>query len=83
VADRCAECGWTAARFEGESFTIDHDGRETIVPGLSGWRCVDCGEVVFDAESAARYAAAGDAVVIATRERQAKEPARTHGAASG
>jgi len=41
--------------------------------GLSGWRCGACGEVEFDAESARRYAAAGDALVLRARERQRKE----------
>jgi HTH-type transcriptional regulator/antitoxin MqsA len=43
------------------------------VEGRSGWRCGACGEVEFDAESARRYAAAGDALVLRDRERQSKE----------
>jgi HTH-type transcriptional regulator/antitoxin MqsA len=51
-------------RFEGESFTIEHAGMTAIVRGLSGWRCAACGEVEFDANSARRYAAAGDDLVL-------------------
>ena len=52
------------ARFKGEPFTIEHAGQTASVENLSGWRCRACGEVEFDAESARRYAAAGDALVL-------------------
>ena len=48
-----------------------------MVEGLSGWRCGACGEVEFDADSARRYAAAGDELVLRDRERQSKEIRRT------
>ena len=35
---------------------------------LAGWRCGACGEVEFDRESARRYAAAGDELVLRARE---------------
>jgi HTH-type transcriptional regulator/antitoxin MqsA len=60
-------------RFDGETFTVEHAGRKVKVEGLAGWRCGACGEVEFDAESARRYAAAGDALVLRDRERQSKE----------
>jgi HTH-type transcriptional regulator / antitoxin MqsA len=59
-------------RFEDESFTIEHGGATATVKGLSGWRDAD-GEVVFGAESARRYAAAGDELVLRARERQGLE----------
>ena len=75
MARRCLNCenrkGLT--RFGGETFTVEHAGHEVKVEGLSGWRCGACGEVEFDAESARRYAAAGDALVLRARERQSKE----------
>jgi HTH-type transcriptional regulator/antitoxin MqsA len=40
---------------------------------LSGWRCAACDEVEFDPDSAHRYAEAGDELVRAERERQARE----------
>jgi len=60
-------------RFEGKTFTIEHAGMSVTVEGLSGWRCGACDEVEFDAESARRYAAAGDELVLADRARQSKE----------
>jgi HTH-type transcriptional regulator/antitoxin MqsA len=60
-------------RFEDEAFTIEHVGLTTVVRGLSGWRCSACGEVEFDADSARRYAAAGDELVLRDRARQSKE----------
>jgi HTH-type transcriptional regulator/antitoxin MqsA len=47
------------------------------VDPLSGWRCGTCGEVEFDADSAERYAAAGDELVRREPERQSKEIRRT------
>ncbi len=60
-------------RFEDEAFTVEHAGATATVDGLSGWRCAACGEVEFDSESAQRYAAAGDELVLAARQRQAQE----------
>ena len=60
-------------RFERETFTIEHAGMTATVEGLSGWRCQTCGEVEFDADSARRYAAMGDELVLHDRERQSKE----------
>jgi len=75
MARRCRNCetrkGMT--RFEGETFTIKHAGMTEAVEGLSGWRCEACDEVEFDAASARRYAAAGDALVLRDRARQSKE----------
>jgi HTH-type transcriptional regulator/antitoxin MqsA len=61
------------SRFENEAFTISHAGKTAAVEGLSGWRCGNCGEVEFDADSAQRYAAAGNDLVAGERERQAQE----------
>ncbi|MEQ9334859.1 type II toxin-antitoxin system MqsA family antitoxin [Thalassobaculum sp.] len=60
-------------RFEGETVTVEHEGLTATVEGLSGWRCPDCGEVEFDPDSARRYAAAGDDLVLRHRERQRQE----------
>jgi HTH-type transcriptional regulator/antitoxin MqsA len=60
-------------RFTGEAFAIDHAGMSASVAGLSGWRCGACGDVAFDADSARRYAAAGDELVLRDRARQSKE----------
>lgn len=72
---KCLDCETGAAmtRFEDEAFAIEHAGMTTQVQGLSGWRCATCDEVEFDAESARRYAAAGDALVLHDRARQSRE----------
>ena len=59
--------------FEDETFSLDYAGIRTKIAGLSGWRCGRCGEVEFDAESARRYAAAGDELVLRERARQSKD----------
>ncbi len=75
MARKCLNCEARKGmvRFDDETFTIEHAGMTTIVEGLSGWRCETCGEVEFNAESARRYAAAGDELVLRNRERQSKE----------
>lgn len=71
----CVQCesGEQMQRFEGESFTVTHAGMSATVDGLSGWRCPACGEVEFDPESAARYAEAGDNLVLRARKHQQEE----------
>ncbi len=71
----CVCCGTAGSmtRFEGEDFAIDHAGLSATIDNLSGWRCAACNEVEFDADSARRYAAAGDTLVLRNREHQARE----------
>jgi HTH-type transcriptional regulator/antitoxin MqsA len=75
MARKCVNCESrkVMTRFEDETFNIAHAGVTATVKGLSGWRCGACGEVEFDANSARRYAAAGDELVLRDRERQSKE----------
>jgi HTH-type transcriptional regulator / antitoxin MqsA len=75
MARKCLSCDTRKgmSRFEGETFTIEHAGMTATVEGLSGWRCKGCGEIEFDADSARRYAAAGDELVLRDREQQSKE----------
>ncbi len=75
MAGHCGSCGAGAGmtRFDAESFTISHTGDSVTIEDLSGWRCATCGEVVFDAGSAERYAAAGDDLVSRERARQSRE----------
>jgi HTH-type transcriptional regulator/antitoxin MqsA len=72
---KCINCESRKAmtRFENKTLTIEHGGSRIEVEGLSGWRCGACGEVEFDADSARRYAAAGDELVLRGREQQSKE----------
>jgi HTH-type transcriptional regulator/antitoxin MqsA len=60
-------------RFENESMQVEHAGRSVKVTGLSGWRCSNDGEVIFDASSARRYAKAGDKLVEEERQHEAAE----------
>jgi HTH-type transcriptional regulator/antitoxin MqsA len=75
MARTCLNCEArkNMTRFVGKTFTIEHAGTTATVEGLSGWRCATCGEVEFDAESARRYAAAGDSLVLREREQQSSE----------
>jgi YgiT-type zinc finger domain-containing protein len=65
LARKCASCDnrKPMTRFTNEAFTIESSRKIATVKHLSGWRCERCGEVQFDANSARRYAAAGDALL--------------------
>jgi len=70
----CPECGTPdLKRFSDDSMILDHQGRTTTINDLAGWRCSACGEVIFDDDSAERYAAASDALVVAAREQERQE----------
>ena len=75
MARKCVNCASRKdmVRIKDETFTVKHAGMTAMVKGLSGWRCGACDEIEFDAESARRYAAAGDELVLRARERQSKE----------
>lgn len=75
MARRCVNCAAQQGlvRFKGEDFTVKHGGASTVVKNLTGWRCAACGEVEFVPESAHRYAATGDGLVLRVRQRQSKE----------
>ena len=66
---QCLTCGnrKSMERFENQRFTIKLGNLYTEIDQLSGWRCEECGEVEFDQESATRYAAAGDGLVLEQR----------------
>ena len=78
MAPPCVGCDTrkSMVRFTGESFPVEHAGMHVDVKGLSGWRCSACGEIVFNAESAKRYAKAGDDLVLKARKRQQEEISR-------
>jgi HTH-type transcriptional regulator/antitoxin MqsA len=59
--------------FSNEIMTVTYGGQSMEVSGLSGWRCADCGEIEFDEESAVRYAAAGDELVMQSRRETGAE----------
>jgi HTH-type transcriptional regulator/antitoxin MqsA len=59
--------------FTNETHAVDYRGTTIMVAGLSGVRCPQCHEIEFDAESAERYAAAGDALVLSSRKAAGEE----------
>lgn len=65
----CVACdaGVEMQAFAGETHMVEHHGRTHALEYLSGLRCPHCGEIEFTPESAARYAAAGDELVLAER----------------
>jgi HTH-type transcriptional regulator/antitoxin MqsA len=70
----CGQCGGQCLTpFASETLTV---GGGQAVAGLSGMRCADCGEVYLDAASQARFAQAGNALVLARRAAQQKDLAR-------
>ncbi len=75
MSRKCLSCGSKKPmiRFEGETFEIEYAGSTARVHDLSGWRCASCGEVEVDANSARRYAAAGDELVLRERATQSEE----------
>ncbi|WP_137130436.1 type II toxin-antitoxin system MqsA family antitoxin [Rhizobium sp. FY34] len=63
----CICCGTALLPFAGETHQVDYQGASVAVADLSGFRCASCGEIEFDEDSAERYAAAGDMLVLAAR----------------
>lgn len=59
--------------FSDETMIVTHGSRSVAVTGLAGWRCGNCAEAEFDEESAKRYAAAGDALVLEARRETGAE----------
>ncbi|MFN7125183.1 MAG: type II toxin-antitoxin system MqsA family antitoxin [Allorhizobium sp.] len=71
----CISCGsvGTMARFENATYQVNFRDLKTDVGGLSGFRCATCGEIEFDADSAERYGAAGDSLVLQARREVGEE----------
>lgn len=74
----CVSCGaaQTMTRFENRTFAVTYQLLSRDVSGLSGWECSACAEVEFDAESANRYAKAGDQLLEDARQVVAEEMKR-------
>ncbi|MGQ2970646.1 MAG: type II toxin-antitoxin system MqsA family antitoxin [Allorhizobium sp.] len=71
----CISCGsvGTMARVENATYQVNFRDLKTDVGGLSGFRCATCGEIEFDADSAERYGAAGDSLVLQARREVGEE----------
>jgi len=62
---QCGACGGRGfTEFTHEALPL-HNG--TLITGLSGERCIHCGEIHLDSASMERYGAAGDAAIFAER----------------
>lgn len=61
----CFCCGASEGmiRFEDRTFAVTYQKLQHNVSGLAGWECTECAEVEFDADSAIRYAKAGDQLI--------------------
>lgn len=69
----CCEVGAQMVPFSNETHLIEHRGAVIEVSNLSGRRCPACGEIEYDAQSAQRYADAGDELVLAARRSAGEE----------
>lgn len=61
----CCEADASKTPFSGETYQVEYRGHVDLVSRLTGYRCPACGEIEFDDDGAARYAAAGDALISA------------------
>ncbi len=73
MARVCPQCGAATDSFTGRSEQVCYDNECLTVSELAGWACTACDEVIFSDSSAARFAAAGDALVLAARTRRQDE----------
>jgi HTH-type transcriptional regulator / antitoxin MqsA len=64
----CCEAECEMVPFANETHQVVFRDMKVDVEGLSGFRCGACGEIEYDQESAERYAAAGDALVLEARK---------------
>ena len=69
----CCDANREMEPFRGKTMTIEHKGLKTDVEDLSGMTCPGCGETEFEPDSAVRYAAASDALVIEARRATGRE----------
>lgn len=74
----CVCCGAPQGmtRFEQEAMAVSYRQFDSVVKGLSGWRCQDCSEVEFDPESAVKYGQAGDQLLHEAQQHTAHEMRR-------
>jgi HTH-type transcriptional regulator/antitoxin MqsA len=69
----CCEAGASMTPFSDEMHQVEFRGHIDLVSGLAGYRCPACGEIEFDDDGVARYAAAGDALIAAIRSKHGAE----------
>ncbi|MGG5290571.1 type II TA system antitoxin MqsA family protein [Pseudomonas shirazensis] len=65
----CHCCGAASLHpFKDRSYEIGRGSLKRDLQGLSGFECLECGEIEFDADSATRYSNASDESVIDTQK---------------
>jgi HTH-type transcriptional regulator/antitoxin MqsA len=69
----CCDGGGEMVPFTNETHQVSYRNLQAEITGLSGFRCSACDEVEYDQESAERYAAVGDALVLASRKAAGEE----------
>ena len=65
---KCPACGHGGMKAKTWDKRISHLGKSVTVHAVSGHRCPECGEAVYEHESYDRVAAAGDGLVKAMRK---------------
>lgn len=65
---RCPACGYDEMKHETWDKQVTYQGKSITVHAVSGNRCPECGEAVFDDESYDRVVAAGDGLIRALRK---------------
>lgn len=65
---KCPACGYSEMKHQNWDKVVSYLGKAVTVHDVSGFRCPECSEAVFDDESYDRVAAAGDALVKAARK---------------
>lgn len=65
---KCPACGFDEMKHGTWDKVVSYRGKSMTVHAVSGFRCSECGEAVFDDESYDRVAAAGDGLVKASRK---------------
>jgi HTH-type transcriptional regulator/antitoxin MqsA len=69
----CCDAEAEMAPFTGETHQLVYRDATVDIGDLQGFRCPACGEIEYDPTSAERYAAAGDALVLAARQAVGEE----------
>jgi len=65
---KCPACSHDGMTHETWDKVISYQGKSVTVHAVSGHRCSECGEAVYDDESYDRVTAAGDGLVKALRK---------------
>ena len=61
----CPACGYDEMKYETWDKLVSFQGKSLTVHAVSGNRCPECGEAVFDDESYDRVVAASDGLIRA------------------